>query len=207
MRAMSEFQIGRSCALCRASFALVLALMLAMFAGCTSEDDAGEGKEEDILDEIISEAEKRIEPEQEVRIELPDREKLEAKRKQDIENGECEDPRDCFIEGRRALLDGSREQGLLLLDKACDLEVIESCRRLGKIYKTGELVIKEDDAENPERAEKYFERAVEITRKGCEQGEAARCTELGKLHVVGDGVPRDRFIAKAFLVPKPGYLE
>ena len=198
MGAMSVYRIGQ---VRGASMALLVGLLAcAWLSGCSGEDGAGAetSKDDDIIDELISEAEKRIEPEKEVRIELPDRKKLEEKRKKDIENGECDDPRDCFIEGRRALLDGGREQGLLLLDKACDLEVIASCRQLAKIYKTGDLIIKEDDAENLALAEKYAERALEITRKGCENGEAPRCTELGKLHTTGDGVAQDRFIAKAF---------
>ena len=171
--------------------------MLTLAACSNSSSSSADGEGEDIIDELLNEAEKTIELEKDIRIELPDRKKLEEKQKK-LAEGICDDPRDCFIEGRRALLDGKREKGLAMLDEACNREVIESCRRLGKIFKQGELALKEDEAEDLERAKGYLERAEAITREGCEEGKAMRCVELGNMYTAGDGVPRDRLIAKAF---------
>lgn len=106
----------------------------------------------------------------------------------------CELPDECFLEGRRAMLDEEYEIAERFLKFACEQEKIEACQRYAKILEKGKGDIKQDE----ERAEVFLDRAVALTLKACEAGNALRCAEMGERHAWGRGVEQDRKLMMSF---------
>lgn len=63
--------------------------------------------------------------------------------------------------------------------RACELNKVDACRRLGYIYELGE------------GEKKDTVRAIEYYEKGCELDDALSCVDLGIIYASGDGVRQD----------------
>lgn len=70
---------------------------------------------------------------------------------------------------------------------ACEEGDARMCIGLGKDFKK---------RNNPQEAEKYFSKGIEVLKSGCEKNNADACFSLGQLHARGDVIKENAAEAK-----------